>query len=276
MKTNLFNYIPKDSPIHRLTGATKLAALLLLSLASMTTFDTRFLFVVVLLAFSMFFVSKIRFREVKTVLWLTFVFMVLNNVLIYLFEPEQGVMIYGTRHVLFTIVGRYTVTAEQLFYHLNVVLKYLCMIPLVILFVSTTNPSEFAASLNRIGVNYKICYSVSLALRYIPDVQREYHDISVALQARGVEMTSKEKFFKRLKNVATILFPLIMTSMQKIEVVSNAMELRSFGKNKKRTWYVANPFRKPDIAVFIISGVFMAVSVLLNFVNHGRYFNPFV
>ena len=276
MKTILFNYIPKDSPVHRLTGATKLAALLLLSFASMTTFDTRFLLVVVVAAFSMFFVSKIRFREVKTLLWLTFIFMVLNNILIYLFEPEQGVMIYGTRHVLFTIVGRYTVTAEQLFYHLNVILKYLSMVPLVILFVSTTNPSEFAASLNRIGVNYKICYSVSLALRYIPDVQREFKDISDALHARGVEMTSKEKFTKRLRNVATILFPLIMTSMQKIEVVSNAMELRSFGKNKKRTWYVANPFQKSDIVVFVICGVFLAVSILLNLVNHGRYYNPFI
>ena len=274
--TNLFNYIPKDSPIHRLTGATKLAALLLLSFASMTTFDTRFLLFIVVLSFAMFSVSKIRLREVKALLIFTVVFMLLNNLLIYLFEPEQGVAIYGTRHVLCTLAGRYTVTEEQLFYHLNVVLKYLSMMPLVILFVSTTNPSEFAASLNRIGVNYKICYSVSLALRYIPDIQRSYHDISTALQARGVEMTKKEKFVNRLKNVATVLFPLIMTSMQKIEVISNAMELRSFGKNKKRTWYEADPFKKSDIFVFVLCGLLLLVSLLLNFVNKGRYFNPFI
>lgn len=273
---NLFNYIPKDSPIHRLTGATKLAALLLLSFASMTTFDTRFLAFIVLLAFSMFFVSHIKFSEVKPLLIFTLIFMVLNNLLIYLFEPEQGVMIYNSRHLICTIIGRYTITQEQLFYHLNVILKYLSMIPLVILFVSTTNPSEFAASLNRIGVNYKICYSVSLALRYIPDIQRSYRDISTALQARGVEMTKKEKLGQRLKNVATVLFPLILTSMQKIEVISNAMELRSFGKNKKRTWYEANPFKKADIAVFIICAVLLVVSLLLNIVNGGRYYNPFI
>ena len=273
---NFFNYIPKNSPIHRLTGASKLAALLLLSFASMTTFDTRFLACVVLLAFGMFFVSKIRFSEVKALLILTFAFMVLNNLLIYLFEPEQGVMIYGTRHVLLTIGGRYTVTEEQLFYHLNVILKYLSMMPLVILFVSTTNPSEFAASLNRIGVSYKICYSVSLALRYIPDIQRSYNDISTALQARGVEMSKKEKFFKRLKNAATILFPLIITSLQKIEVISNAMELRSFGKNKKRTWYEARPFKPADYAVFAVCIAAVAVSLLLNIVNGGRYYNPFI
>ena len=274
--TNLFNYLPRSSPVHRLNGATKLAALLLLSFAGMTTFDTRMLAALTVFSFSMFGVSKIRFKEVSALLWFTFVFMVLNNILIYVFEPEQGVAIYGTRNELLHIVGRYTITKEQLFYQLNVVLKYLAMIPLVILFVSTTNPSEFAASLNRIGISYKIAYSVELALRYIPDIQREYHDISLSLQARGVEMTKKERFFKRVKNVATILFPLIMTSMAKIEIISNAMELRSFGKSKKRTWYMANPFRFSDYAVIIGSVLILALSILLTLVNHGRFYNPFI
>ena len=65
-----------------------------------------------------------------------------------------------------------------------------------------TDPSEFAASLNKIGVNYKIAYSVSIALRYIPDVQRDYKDISFAQQARGIDMSSKEKLSKRIKNSA--------------------------------------------------------------------------
>lgn len=274
--TGLFNYLHRASPVHRLTGATKLAALLLLSLAGMTTFDTRLLAVLAVFAFVMFGVSKIRLREVSVLLWFTFVFMVLNNILIYAFEPEQGVSIYGTRHELCHLFGRYYLTKEQLFYQLNVVLKYLAMIPLVILFVSTTNPSEFAASLSRLGISYKIAYSVALALRYIPDIQREYHDISLSLQARGVEMTKKERLLKRIKNAATILFPLILTSMQKIETIANAMELRSFGKNKKRTWYMANPFRAADYAVIVGSVLVLLFSILLTAVNRGRFFNPFL
>ncbi len=274
--TNLFNYIPRSSIVHRLTGATKLAALLLLTFASMTSFDTRLLGGMVIFAFAMFGVSKIKLKEVAPVLWFTFVFMVLNNLLIYAFSPEEGVAIYGSRTEICHLFGRYYITVEQLFYQLNVVLKYLVMIPLVLLFVSTTNPSEFAASLNRIGVSYKIAFSVALAMRYIPDVQREYHDISLSLQARGVEMTDKEKLLKRIKNVTTILFPLIMTSMQKIEVISNAMELRSFGKEKKRTWYAARPFRPADYAVMVGSILVVLLSVGLTFLNGGRFYNPFV
>lgn len=274
--TNLFNYIPRSSMVHKLTGATKLAALLLLTFASMTSFDTRLLGGMVIFAFAMFGVSRIKLKEVAPVLWFTFVFMVLNNLLIFAFSPEEGVGIYGSRTVICHLFGRYYLTWEQLFYQFNVILKYLVMIPLVLLFVSTTNPSEFAASLNRIGVNYKIAFSVALAMRYIPDVQREYHDISLSLQARGVEMTDKERLFKRIKNVATILFPLIMTSMQKIEVISNAMELRSFGKGKKRTWYAARPFRTADYAVMAGSVLVVLLSVGLTLLNGGRFYNPFV
>ncbi|CDO02826.1 ABC-type cobalt transport system, permease component CbiQ [Oceanobacillus picturae] len=36
--------------------------------------------------------------------------------------------------------------------------------------------------------------------------------------------------------------PLIFSSLERIEVISNAMELRGFGKKKKRTWYHATAF----------------------------------
>ncbi len=242
----------------------------------MTTFDTRFLIFIVLMSFALFYISKIKLREIKAIIWFTLVFMLINNILIYLFAPEQGVEIYGTRHIMFSFSQRYTVTKEQMFYQLNVILKYISMIPLVSLFVSTTNPSEFAASLNRIGINYKICYSVSLALRYIPDIQREYNDISISLQARGVELSRKEKLGKRLKNMASILFPLIISSMQKIEVISNAMELRCFGKEKRRTWYEAEPFNTGDYISLIFCGLMLVLSLYLNWYNHGRYYNPFI
>lgn len=274
---NLFNYIEKNSPIHRLSGATKLSALLLLSFAAMTTFDTRFLLLLTLLAIFAFIISKIRLREVFILFIFTFVFMLLNNLLIYLFSPEHGVTLYGTRHILWNGIGRYTVTKEQLFYHLNVVLKYTSTIPLVMLFVSTTDPSEFASSLNKIGVSYKIAYSVSLALRYIPDIQKEYREISLSQQARGLEMDGrKQHLYKRLKNAALMLFPLIISSMDRIEVISNAMELRGFGKGKKRTWYSFRPFKAGDWVVTIISIVMLAASLLLNFINKGRYYNPFI
>ena len=86
----------------------------------------------------------------------------------------------------------------------------------------------------------------------------------------------KEGLFKRLKCAATLLFPLIVSSMERIEVIANAMELRGFGKNKKRTWYSSRPFRKGDYIAIIASVAIMVISMVLNIVNGGRYYNPFI
>ena len=277
MTGGIFNYIDRPSPIHRLTGATKLLCLILWSFAAMMTFDTRLLAFLSVMAIICMAIAKIRISDVKVLFWFSFVFLVLNNLLIFLFSPEHGVEIYGTRTVICHLFLRYYLVSEQLFYHLNVVLKYLATIPVVIIFVSTTDPSEFASSLNRIGVSYRIAYSVSLALRYIPDIQREYHDISIAQQARGLEMASrKQSLIKRLKNASAMLFPLIISSMDRIEVIANAMELRGFGKGKRRTWYSARPFRASDYISIVVCALFLAAAIFLNILNGSRYFNPFI
>lgn len=273
---NLFNYIERPSVIHRLTGACKLICLLAWSLAAMTSFYTPLLLTLTIASFILFRIAKLKIKDISFVLGLMLIYVILNNVLIFLFSPEHGTGIYGTRTVLFTLFGPYVVTAEQLFYHLNVILKNACTIPIVLLFVCTTNPSEFAASLSRIGVSYRISYAVALALRYIPDIQREYHDISLAQQARGTEMSKKASLVNRLKAASTILIPLILSSMERIESISNAMELRGFGKGKKRTWYSSRKFSRMDIASIIICFLLLVLSLAITALNGGRYYNPFL
>ena len=273
---NIFNYVERSSPIHRLTGATKLVCLLLWSFAAMTSYDTRLLAVLTVLCVPLFAVSRIRVSDVSFMLGFTLVFMALNNVLVFVFAPQHGVSIYGTCHVIADLGGRWLITKEQLFYHLNLVLKYLSTIPIVLLFVCTTQPSEFAASLNRIGVKYTVAYSVALALRYIPDIQREYHEISQAQQARGIEMSKKQRLDKRLRAASAILIPLILSSMDRIETISNAMELRGFGKHKKRSWYMARPFRAADFLAMAFCALLLAAALILNHLNGGRFWNPFI
>ncbi|MCL2420362.1 MAG: energy-coupling factor transporter transmembrane protein EcfT [Defluviitaleaceae bacterium] len=270
------SYVDRATPIHRLTGASKLLMVLFVSLAAMITFDTRLLIVIVLVSFIMFALAKVPLRDMKLIFTVIGLLMLMNNSLIFLFSPEEGVQIYGTREVYFHIIGRYYVTREQLFYQLNVTIKYFAILPLALIFFVSTEPSEFAASLNSIGVNYKIAYSVSLALRYIPSVIREYQEISQAQQARGVDISKKASLSARLKGMATILFPLIITSIDKIDRIANAMELRSFGKDKTRTWYRARPFTAIDYVVVAVSLLFIVAAVALNWVNGGRFFNPFI
>ncbi|MGG3854902.1 energy-coupling factor transporter transmembrane component T [Caldifermentibacillus hisashii] len=275
MANEMLSYIDRTSPIHRLTGATKLVCFILWSTAAMLTYDTRILLFLFIASLVIFYVSKIQLRDILFVLIFILVFLLINNIAIYLFSPQEGVKIYGTSHVLVEFAGRYNMTLEQLFYQLNITLKYLTVIPAALLFIVTTHPSEFAASLNRIGVSYRIAYAVSLALRYIPDVQRDFRNIVKAQQARGLDMSKNEKFLKRVKNASAVLAPLILSSLEKIEIISNAMELRGFGKKKKRTWYNARPFQKRDYTAIILFVLLLIATLLITYHDGSRFYNPF-
>ena len=272
----MLSYTPRQSPVHGLTGVTKLIVFILWSVLAMAGFDTRVMLASSVLGIILFIISKIKLKEVSFIFKMLFVFMFLNLIAIYLFSPEQGVEVYKTRHVIIEGIGRYSLTWEQLFYECNVFLKYCMIIPVAILLIVTTHPSEFASSLNRIGVSYYIAYAVSLSLRYIPDVQRDYRTISMAQQARGIELSKKASLMKRLKGSAAILLPLVFSSLERIDVVSHAMELRSFGKMKKRTWYTSRPFTKTDTAVIIVSCILFSLGIWITFRNGSRYYNPFL
>lgn len=274
--STMIGYSDIDSPIHKLTGASKLIALIIWAVASMITYDTRVLLGMFVISIIVFKISKVKFKQVSFVLYFILIFLLLNNIAIFIFSPYEGVQIYGSRNDLFKIAGPYTVTAQQLFYQFNITLKYFSIIPMALLFMVTTNPSEFAASLNKIGVSYKIAYSVSIALRYIPDVQRDYQDISFAQQARGIDMSKKEKLTKRIKNSASILMPLIFSSLDRIEAISSAMELRAFGSNKKRTWYNGRPFKLGDYITILVVSIILIIAIMATISNGGRFYNPFI
>ena len=272
----ILNYLPKKSVIHELTGTTKLLIFLLLSFASVITFDIRVLLGLFAFCLICFKISKIKLSEVKTMIGFLFIFLIMNGIIIYLFNPNYGPDLYGTRHVLFHIAGRYDITTEQLFYQANIMFKYFIALPIAILFVSTTNPSELAASLNSIGIPYKASYTVSLALRYIPDIQSDYHDISQAQQARGVELGKGVKLTHRLKNVINILFRLILTSINRIDLISNAMDLRCFGKKQKRTWFMKKKISTKDYVAIAVGILIFALAMFITFKGGSRYFNPFI
>ena len=272
----MLEYSEINSPIHKLTGATKLICLVIWALASMVTYDTRILVVMVICSVAIFKISKVEFKTVSFVFYLILVFLLINNIAIFLFSPLEGTDIYGSRTDLFHIAGQYTITTQQLFYQLNITLKYFAIIPMALLFIVATNPSEFAASLNKIGVNYKVAYSVAIALRYIPDVQRDYQEISFAQQARGIEMSNKESLFNRIKSSAAIIMPLVFSSLERIETISSAMELRAFGNGKSRTWYSGRKFEKRDyISIFLVSIIFI-VAIIMTIKNGSRFYNPFI
>ncbi|MCR5723625.1 MAG: energy-coupling factor transporter transmembrane protein EcfT [Treponema sp.] len=274
--TNIITYKEKDCFIHRLCGLTKLIFFLAWTLTTMLTYDTRVLAVLLAVSIIVFRLSKTDLSQVSSIFCFIIFFLAINIIAIFLFSPYEGCKIYESRTDLFRFSSRYTLTAQQLFYELNIILKYFTIVPSVFMFITSTNPSEFAASLNRIKLPYTISYSVAISLRYIPDVQTDFNRIKNAQEARGIEMSSKASFFSRVRKMSAILFPMIFTSMEKIDSVTNAMELRGFGKHRTRTWYSARPLKKADYIIIVLTVLCSSAALTVTYMNGSRFWNPFI
>ncbi len=273
--TRMISYEKKDTPIHKLSGFTKLVFFLLWCMTSALTFDTRILLLMLVMGAVIYKISWTKWKQVSGVFKAIMVFMTINLVCIFFFSPYEGCRIYGSRTDIAHLFGNYNLTKEQLFYEFNVLIKYFTVIPSVFIFLTTTDPSELASSLNGVGVPYTIAYSLEIALRYIPDIQDEFHRIKNAQEARGIEMSSKGRLLSRIKNTAAIIFPLLFSSMERIDVVSNAMELRGFGKKKSRTWYSRRKLTTADFAALIFIVLFFVASMIFTYYDGSRFYNPF-
>ena len=271
----LLTYANKDTWIHRLCGVTKMIFFILWSIVGMVTYETRVLAFMFVFSIIMFAMSKTEYKQVSTVFKIIGLFLTINIIAIFLFSPYQGVTIYGSRTELQYIFGNYIITKEQLFYELNIILKYFTVIPIALMFIVTTDPSEFAASLNKLGVKYSVGYSVAIALRYMPDVQNDFIEIKNAQEARGIDMSKSVSLPARLKGMVSIIFPLVFSSLERIDIITNAMELRGFGKNKKRTWYSARKFEIGDYIAISFVIIFSILAIIVTFRNGSRFYNPF-
>ncbi|HEM4287464.1 TPA: energy-coupling factor transporter transmembrane protein EcfT [Streptococcus suis] len=270
----LIGYHPGTGLIHSLSAVSKLLFFLIVSILAMITYDTRLILFIAVFSLALFKMSGIRYKEISLVLILTIIFAAMNALMVHLFAPRYGVELYGADTPLLSGLGVYSMTSQQAFYLVNLLLKYFCTVPLAIIFLMTTHPSQFASSLNQIGVSYKVAYAVSLTMRYIPDIQEEFYTIRMSQEARGLELSRKGKLMDRIKGNLSLVIPLIFSSLERIDTISTAMELRRFGKNKKRTWYTQQPLQRIDYAVLLFILALVVVTIYLFFVNQGRFYNP--
>lgn len=274
MANQLVGYHEGEGLLYELSGASKLLFFILVSIAAMTTYDTRLIAFIGLASLLLFWWAKIPWQRVSFIVKFVLVFALINVCVVYLFVPDYGEKIYGAKNLIFTGWGRFYLTSQEVFYLLNLILKYFCTVPMALIFLMTTHPSQFAASLNQIGLPYKTAYAVSLTLRYIPDVQEEFFMIRTSQQARGLDLSKKAGLWQRIKGNIQIVLPLIFSSLDRIDTVATAMELRRFGKNKKRTWYHQQKLVTQDYLTVLFALLILAVSLGLFYLNQGRFYNP--
>lgn len=268
-------YINSNSPIHEIDGSIKFLLLLVWTICVFLFNDLRVFLGFFSVGFILLNIAKIPFKSIKPLFLFIIMFTIMNSIFLIIVTPEYGSTLTGTKTSLIAFKG-ISLPLETIWFALTLSMKYLAIFPIMMLFIFTTHPSKFASSLNKIGVSYKVAYAINIALRYIPDVRDEFKNIMHAQEARGVAFRKGDaSLIKRLKNYNTILLPLVLSSLNRVEIISNAMDLRGFGSQNKRTWYSSQKYRKNDLFIFILMIILLISSLYIKFNILTGFWYPF-
>jgi energy-coupling factor transport system permease protein len=251
-------YVESDSIFHKMNPAVKMLMFILWSITVFMYLDIRASLFLVVLGSLLLYLSKIPYRIIKNLFLAVIAFNIINAIFIFIISPELGITLAGHKTVVIDLFG-YQIYAESVMYPIVLSMKYLSLLPAAIIFIFTTYPSQFACSLNRIGVPYKFAYTFNLIFRYLPEVYIEFKTMAKAHAARGITFGKDEpSFWRRAKNLFSIIIPLMNSALEHIDKITVAMELRNFGKKRVRTWYNGVTFTRADaISLLIMIAMFM-------------------
>lgn len=276
MDERLFvNLTPGKTFLDQLTGKTKVRTFLICILILIATWDLRIILPFCIAAVVGLMSLKPNWKKMFGIMGFVAVMNLMNLALLWIIKPNYGLEICGGSTVLFTITDFYIITAETMWYFLVRFLKMFGSFLVSLVFIQCITPSEMAAGLYAIKVPYKICTVFSLAFRYIPDITKDFKNIKISMQTRGMELDSKKVgVWARLKQNVIILVPLIITSFDRIGNIANAMDLRGFGKNKTRTYYCEHEDTTNDKKMHIVNIallIFFVAILVCRFAFPGTY-----
>jgi len=88
MKTKLFSYNYENTPIHNLSGLIKFICFLLLTFATMYTYDIRVILGMLVFSVIILRISRIRFSQIKVMLIYVLIFIFINAIFTFFYHPS--------------------------------------------------------------------------------------------------------------------------------------------------------------------------------------------
>lgn len=125
------------------------------------------------------------------------------------------------------------------------------------LFLSTTRIEEFASALNRLGIPYKIGFTMTLAFRLVPVFLDATATIVQAQRCRGLEF-DRGSLWQRLRRYIPVIVPVFMGGLRRADNMAMALEARGFQSTARRSSLYASGFGVADMVVLLFLLALMA------------------
>jgi energy-coupling factor transport system permease protein len=211
-------YVPAGTRLHRLHPVTKLGGLVAFIIAAFVVDRPLFLLPLAAIVFALLVPAGglPNVRRLRVMFVLVFVF----TVVIWTF-------FYG--NVLVP-------THEGFFFGLSTAMRLDTFLAAGILFLTTTRVEEVAYALGRLGVPYKVGFTLTLAFRLVPVFFDAALAVLQAQRCRGLQL-ARGGLIRRLRRFVPILVPVFIGALRRADRMAMALELRGFNSGRPRTTY---------------------------------------
>jgi energy-coupling factor transport system permease protein len=135
---------------------------------------------------------------------------------------------------------------------LSIALRFLIVVLSSMLFVAVTDPTLLAHSLTRLRIPYRYTFALVIALRFLPLFDSENQVVRMAQKSRGIQ-PEIGGFRKILRTIQYTFFPLLVSSLSRVESLSISMDGRGFGYSENRTYFRQSTWKITD-SLLTISG----------------------
>ncbi|TAK14162.1 MAG: energy-coupling factor transporter transmembrane protein EcfT [Anaerolineae bacterium] len=181
---------------------------------------------------------------------------------------EKTLNIFGWRPTINLTVEKFAFAATQMMRMLGTAVLFF-IIPW------TIDPSKYGVTFAGMGIPYKFAFSMDLAFRFVPTLARDFFTTMDAQKARGYEVERVEGgVITQIRRIAPLLVPVVMNAILDGEDITNAMDLRSFGQDR-RTWIGKLKYRTRDYVWIGIGVLVFAACLYINWgLNIEEFFVP--
>lgn len=163
---------------------------------------------------------------------------------------REGVLIYQW--------GIFKIYSEALPLAITGILKASIIVFSSMQFFTSATPQEFTLMLMKFKVPYRFAMLVGLGVRFLPLMKAEYVSIIDSQRTRGLKM---ESAWDKLKGIFPTFMPFLYRAVRRSTETALAMELRGYGRSKKRTFSSDLAIKPYDIA--LIATMLLVITISL-------------
>jgi energy-coupling factor transport system permease protein len=260
--TGIGQYVPADSPVHRLDAAAKIGVVAAFTLSLFLVRGFTGLVVLAALVVAVTAVSRVPARAVARGLRAVIIIMVLTILANALrWQPAEALLRLGPLAV--DGLGLRT----GVFFAFRIVL----LVTGTSLLTLTASPLQLAGGLERVLAPLKavrvpvgdLAMTLTIALRFIPTTAEEAERIMTAQQARGAYFDGGGPI-ARARAYAPVLVPLFFQLFRRADALATAMEARCYRGSEGRTRMLDERMRNADWATLLLAGsLLITLGVLL-------------